>query len=515
MEMRRCGLAAQWAAVTLGALAVALTGCGVDELHGEADAASRAPSRLPYAPQPGWSSADAEAHSLGAALADINGDGFKDLIVANGNDLAENPVTVFYNDGRGRFPTTPSWSSNDEDHHTGVAVGDIDLDGWVDVAITVAPAPENTAAEGYAKVYFNRGGALEPSPSYRTEDRYRSTGGALGDYDGDGDLDLAVAVVFEEGRAPGRVRIYGNEGGRLSPSPTWQSDTPMTSFNMKFADIDGDGLLDMAVAAPSLPIYRARLDPNGSVTLPAAPYWTARAEDGLPFFVDVGIVGGSPRLVTSYNDFWDPPSEPPPGGWPETENTPCAPGLGSLSRLMVYAPFVDEAPIWSAESVGWGSGVLLADVSGDDVLDLLATRWGPAVLGMGAPLEIYLGGAGVFGAKPAWVSRTCTVGETILVADLSRDSLEEASISLSIERPRAVVTLLHQVTEGIVEVRRNGVALGRGEYVVVPGGNWVSFGQRLLPGDQVTVRYLVSSQPDIVLTSTFAPNHVFYRRSSR
>lgn len=514
-----------------GALVVAAIGC---EAALQSEAGMPPASPLPYSRAPGWSSANEMAHSLGAALADIDGDGFVDLVVANGNDLEKHAVTVFLNDGHGRFPEEPGWASRDSDYHTGIAVGDIDGDGWIDVAVTVGPEPASEA-QGCAKVYFNRGGTLEPSPSWRTADSYSSFSCALGDHDGDGDLDLAVPVAFErtDGKAgSGRLRIYANEGGALSSTPTWQSEDRLHATGVKFADIDGDGLLDLAVAARGLPIYRARLEKNGAVTLLTEPSWTARPEFGFPFFVDVGKIGDSIVLVTSYNDYLEVPGDelvqkPPErhliyaeGAYATHPREPppfesCSPGISGAAPIMAYAPDAGPDPIWTSFTVGWGAGVKLADVSGDGALDLLATRWGPMYYGMGAPLEIFLGVGGAFQEKPAWSSGTCTIGETILVADLDRGALQEAVESFAIERPRAVVTLSQQTVEAIVEVQRDGRALDSRAWIAVPGGNWISFVERLRPGERVRVRYTHATQPDIVLTSTYAPNHVFYRGSAR
>jgi len=514
---------------------VALEGSAAasDQDKAEMQPAPKLRTDVPYSREPGWRSADEQAHSLGVALADINGDGFPDLVVANGNDLVKHAVTVFYNDKQGHFPEEPSWSSGDLDYHTGVAVGDIDLDGWIDVVVTVGPQVTNIFEQGYTKVYFNRGGTLESTPSYRTEDSYSSFGCALGDYDGDGDLDLAVPVAFEwDGldSVPGRVRIYENKGGKLSPTPTWQSDARLHATNAKFADIDGDGLLDLAVASRALPIYRARLDERGAITLPTEPWWTARAEFGVPFFLDVGKIGSSVVLVTSYNDYMDVPgddlvADPPPRhlnyarkAYAEYPREPapgsCAPGVSGAAPLMAYAPLGSSDPIWISETVGWGAGVRLADVNGDGLSDLLATRWGPMFYGMGAPLEIYLGTSRAFEARPAWVSDTCTIGEAIAVADLDRGALKEVLEPFSIERPQSVVTLSRQNVEAIVEVQRDGRALGLGEYVTLPGGNWISFGRRLQPGERVSVRYAYSTQPDVVLSNTYASNDVFYYQRS-
>jgi hypothetical protein len=501
-------------------------GCG--EPSGKDE--SRLSADPPYSKEPDWRSADQEANSLGAGLGDINGDGFADLVVATGNDLAKQAVVVFYNDGKGGFPATPSWSSSDLDYHTGIAVGDIDLDGAIDVAVTVGPEPSNTEDQGYAKVYMNRGGELEKEPSYRTADRFSAFGCALGDHDGDGDLDLAVPAAFEGSGTrvtAGPVRIYENVGGRLTPRPAWQSAPRVHASNVKFADIDGDGLLDMAVAARTLPIHRARIEGDGSVTLPVDPWWRAPEEIGMPFFLDVGQVGSSLVLVTSYNDYmFVPPDDLAPGLSPAPEEDvpvplidappppeDCPPAMaGSVSRVMAYAPLEGASPIWRSDTVGWGAGVRLADLNGDGVQDLLAARWGPNFYGLDAPLEIYLGTSRSFQTRPGWVSRTCSVGEAVLLWDLDEAAVEQVSESFQVERPQAIVTLARQLVQKIVEVRRNDVALGPRDYVTVPGGNWISFRERLRAGEEVSVRYEYSPEPDIVLTNTQGSNYVFHRR---
>ncbi|MDC0744647.1 FG-GAP repeat domain-containing protein [Polyangium mundeleinium] len=490
----------------------------------------------PYPAEPGYRSADTNMHSLGAALADIDGDGFKDLVVANGNDLARRPVTVYRNDGRGGFPSEPSWSSDDEDFHAGVAVGDIDLDGFVDVAVTVGPWID-ADTRGYAKVYFNRGGTLERTPSFRTEDTFSSFGAALGDYDGDGDLDLAVGVAFEPSTEPdlepkpepGRVRIYANDGGKLSRRPAWTSRARMHALTPKFADIDGDGFLDLLVAARGLPVYRGARGEDGKVNLGTVASWTARVERGLPLFVDVGTIGGRQGIVTFYNDHYKdivPPDDLAPARPPETPRAyvgnlypslpppeSCASGMGSDSRLMAYWPFSSADPIWTSDTSGWGAGVRLADVNGDGALDLLASRWGPQFYGYGAPLLLFLGTSRAFETSPAWSSSTCGVGEAIAVADLDRSGFTEAVESFAIEKPQAGLTLSAQHVEEILDVRRDGALLGRGAYVVVPGDNWISFARRLSPGERIRVRYTHSPAPDIALASTMDSNYVFYHHA--
>ena len=49
--------------------------------------------------------------STGAGLVDLDRDGWLDLVVANGNDMALQRLAVYYNRGDGTLPQTPDWQS--------------------------------------------------------------------------------------------------------------------------------------------------------------------------------------------------------------------------------------------------------------------------------------------------------------------------------------------------------------------------------------------------------------------
>ena len=60
-----------------------------------------------YNTSPDWVSADSGV-ATGAALADIDRDGWLDLVVANGNDISRQRLAVYYNNGDGAFPPLPA-----------------------------------------------------------------------------------------------------------------------------------------------------------------------------------------------------------------------------------------------------------------------------------------------------------------------------------------------------------------------------------------------------------------------
>ena len=147
--------------------------------------------QIPFPVSPDWESSPESRRSTGLGLADINGDGWKDMIVADGNDMARQHLVVYYNNGDGTFPLSPDWESGDIDYHGHLSVGDVNSDGWTDVAVSVYIGPAGFSDPGKVKVYYNEGGQLESIPSFESFNFYTFSC-AFGDADGDGDLDLAT-----------------------------------------------------------------------------------------------------------------------------------------------------------------------------------------------------------------------------------------------------------------------------------------------------------------------------------
>ena len=86
-----------------------------------------------------------------AKVADLNGDGFPDIFFANGmpNDKGQ-PNTVWINDGKGNF--TDSGLRLGNSNSLAVALGDIDGDGDVDALVANVNL---TTGKSFANVYFN------------------------------------------------------------------------------------------------------------------------------------------------------------------------------------------------------------------------------------------------------------------------------------------------------------------------------------------------------------------------
>jgi hypothetical protein len=222
-----------------------------------------------------------ETMGAGVAFLDYDNDGDQDLFFVNssywpGHEVQPAPTQALYrNDGKGHFEDVTKAAGLDKTFYgQGVAVGDYDNDGDDDLYVT---------AVGGGHLFRNDGqGHFEDvtdSVNARGPNGWLS-GAAFLDIENDGDLDLFVASYItwspeidkvQGFQLTGLGRAYGpptsfsgsfctllrNDGGRfvdISESSGVQVRTPDLrvpigkSLGVAPHDVDGDGLVDIAVA---------------------------------------------------------------------------------------------------------------------------------------------------------------------------------------------------------------------------------------------------------------------------
>jgi hypothetical protein len=211
-------------------------------------------------------------HAYDVALADFNGDGWLDVAVST---FAGNHFAWYENPGKAGFGK--EWKKHliaDKLNETRtVSAGDINGDGRIDLL--------GTARLGNLVVWFeNPGKPGKPWTQHVIDrDSLCPTHGHLVDMDGDGDLDVVMAIGMLA--APGKANTHqvvwyenvGKPGKGRAPGGSWKKHVigPLDSaFEAVAGDLNGDGHLDVAATSWSA---RGRLvwfensgDPRGKWT---------------------------------------------------------------------------------------------------------------------------------------------------------------------------------------------------------------------------------------------------------
>lgn len=435
-----------------------------------------------YNNQPDWISSDT-AVSTGAALVDINRDGWVDLVVANGNDMQQQRVVVYYNNGSGAFPATASWRSNDQQYNGHLDVADVNQDGWPDVAVAVLG--NGATHQIAAKVYLNNNGTLSSTPDWQSQEIANAFGCCFGDVNNDGWPDLAVATGWSYNPQYNfKNYVYLNNNGTLSSSASWQSDDTYHYQGVLWIDADNDGWLDLLGVAgrTNSRIYRNL----GGVLETTASWSTTDSPNQDGIMATAGDVNGD-----GIRDLF------------QTDNTQ----LGGSGRHRQYTGlpggFFQTTYSWSYYD-GYGSAVALADLNNDGKLDLMTGGWW-------LPTRMFLNTGSGLPNTPNWTSTRTSVIEKIYFSDINRDGLLIATETFAGDGLRRLFYLGRQPIMDILAVEIDGQP-GDFEYTFSREQGWITVSAA--PLSSLRVEYLYSTRLDMAVTNwdSTLGNFVYYHQ---
>jgi hypothetical protein len=423
---------------------------------------------------------------------DVDGDGDLDLLTAN---RGSNTVSVRLNGGNATGSNVGSFGNGQNvavgTNPTGLVLGDVDSDG--DLDIVIANSGTNTVS-----VRLNGGDATGSNTGVFSNGSDPTVGSgpasvALGDVDGDGDLDLLAANTYDNTVS---VRLNGGDATGSATGIFSNGTNPAVGAapqHVVVGDVDGDGDVDVIVANSGAATLSVRLnggDATGSntgifsssqtVTVGTSPYSVVLADIDADGDLDLLAANkGSASVSTRLN-----------GGDATGSNTGVFSGGATLT--------VGTNPYW----------VAAADIDSDGDLDLLTANQGSSTVSVringgdasGSSTGVFTAPANTpeisVGTSPYCVALGDIDGDGDL--DLATANQGSNTVTVQFNLPPAPVISSFTPTSGPTgtSITINGANLNGATAVTFAGSS----------GNSVTSGYTITGQGGTQITGIIVPS---------
>ncbi|UCC13031.1 MAG: VCBS repeat-containing protein [candidate division WOR-3 bacterium] len=417
-----------------------------------------------FSPSPVWTAGTGYIPT-GIGCADIDTDGWIDLVIANGCDAAFVPNHVYFNSG-GTLPSSPDWVSQDQFPSDNVAIGDLDNDGDYDLVVAQLGYSPAGCPPLPQLIYYNDNG-LSQLPGWQSQPA-NSFSCAIGDPDKDGDLDIAFAQGDYATSQPQKTVMYENIDGLFDTIPAWETDSLYFGVEAVFCDIDCDDDLDLVLGARTGGIAVFYND-NG--TLETTPSWQT-----------LDIIGGRQFDFGDINE----------DGYPDLAVAGMAQGFFLFRN---YGGTFETTPSWSCYAYSEPSCVAWADADDDGDLDLAAGGWF-------APVGIFQNTDGELSDTFMWKYTGNGFKQQVAWADFDQDGIIEDSDTFVGNDVTQLYYISNAPMHSLISITINGIALEPGDYCYDITDGWFSLAAPPPDGDILCITYEYSSDLDLVSTGT-------------
>jgi hypothetical protein len=353
-----------------------------------------------------------------SVVADLNGDGIPDIATPNAS-FTEGTVSVLIGNGDGTFQKPVTYPTGI--FAESVAVGDFNNDGILDLAVTCQY--NSSFSSGLVSILLGNGdGTFQPQiplnlPGF-------PVGTSVGDFNRDGILDVA-SVQFSPLTL---VVAFGNGDGTFqSPASYDITASNFSPYAMAAGDFNGDGALDIAEANSSDGTVGVFLN-NGDGTFAAKGYVSVTDPQWITV-ADTNGDGKQDMLVSDYSD--------------ETVVSLLGNGDGTFTKAASYT------------MAGFPASLAVADLDGDGKTDLVAGFFYPQI-GVGV---LHGNGDGTFGKETDYATGQGH-GYAVTLGDLNGDGtpdLISADINVNDSASQNLAILLN-VTQSQATVSNASVA---------------------------------------------------------
>ena len=382
------------------------------------------------------------------AVADLNGDGKLDLVVTNQQQSktdSQGSISVMLGKSNGAFHAAVNYASGGESAYS-ISIADVNGDGKLDLVVANGCFGSDCSSGSVGVLLGNGDGTFKKAVTYRSG--AASVFGAhvaVSDLNGDGKLDLAVANTGSgcgNGCQEGLIGVLlGNGDGTFKKAKTY----PTGGFDaigwVEIADVNGDKKPDLVVANycatecsyPPVEGSVGVLLGKGNGTFAPVKTYLSGGDGAVSVAVADLNKDGKPDILVSNCG----PEACGPGSPGGNVGVLIGNGNGTFKSVVNYP--AENSPF----------DVIAADMNGDGKLDIVVSNWGTANGGSNdGAVTVLLGkGNGKFQAAQTFPSGGAEA-PSVAVADVNKDGRPDVVLA-------CVADSLNQSSTGVVTVLIN------------------------------------------------------------